>query len=236
MTRSVRSFPFRTMTRGFRACSLAALLLCCLTACATPRTLPAVWTPVPAEAAEPYFAALWTLRPVRYHIRLEAQLTYGKRKAFCAAFVRLDTAQGEARVVGMNEMGLTLFDLTVTRAGETLHTLAPLFGQASGFAAAAATVIRNLVLDMPPGAGMQAAQQPEVLRAILPGPGCSRQEYLFSRRESTLFTKSCQARNWQLRCSDYRPAGGVAVPHRLQYEDARYDLVITALVRSLEVK
>lgn len=201
----------------------AALLLTALCACtpAVPFAPPAL-APTRPLAADELLAPLWTAADAVWRLRQSGLFELHGRKLPLSGFLQLDTRRQTARLVGMNDMGVKLFDLTVTPEATEEHFLLPELAATRGLAGAVATAVRRIYLVPQP--------RPEDVAAI------GRDRYRLSRREASgaiefvfggepplLLEKSARGADgeWRTRYYEYRGVAENWLPGGIVLEDAR---------------
>jgi hypothetical protein len=184
----------------------------------------------PAALAE----RVWTAAPGRYYLRQAALFEFGQARVSADGLVRLDTGSGEARLVAVNEMGVKLFDLSVTRETVTENFLLPDLARVPGLTRSVAACLRAVYLD----------HRPRPTDALTTG----RYTYELRRREGegelvctfsgleTLLLKEYEApgESWAVRFHDYRPTDGLLVAGRTVFTDRRAGYRVTLLLQEVK--
>jgi hypothetical protein len=209
--------------------SLPVLLLCLalLAGCApAPPFAPTPMAPTRQLTAQELIEPLWTREAWR--IRQSALFEFGGARVPMAGFLLLDPQGGTARLVGLNDMGVKLFDLEVFREGFREHFLLPELGRYPQMSRAVADSVRRIFL----------APQPEIGDALhiggrdyrLSRGADSHTTFLFGGSGATLLEKNRQGEgeDWRVRYFEYRQAGTFLVPGGILLEDrlANYRLTL----------
>lgn len=170
------------------ALPLAALLFC--GCAAAPR-------PAAPSAAPP----AWLATPAVWRIRQVVLIELGEMQFPVQGLLELDTAAGILRLVALDDFGVTLFRLTITRASESVDFLLPLVPQGVEVTRAVAASLRRIYLEPalvdPGGAGVMLESGPDgnVATAAPRGSG-----------------------GWRVWYDAYGDAGGVPVPRVIRFQ------------------
>ena len=76
-------------------------------------------------------AGSWRGQPGVFLLEQRAEFDFHGRKLEMRGMMQLDMTEGRARLMAVDDLGIKLFDLTVTRDGQTLHDVLPRTGQIS---------------------------------------------------------------------------------------------------------
>jgi hypothetical protein len=116
--------------------------------------------------------------------------------------LELDTAAGTVRLAALDDFGVTLFRLTITRTDERVDFILPLVPRGAEVTRSVAASLRRIYLEPALAASgetgllLEAAPDGTVASARPRGSG-----------------------DWQVRYDDYGDAGGVAVPRSIRYQE-----------------
>lgn len=163
---------------------------------------------------------VWLAQPAVCHVRLDAQVEYGDKKFPLSCFMQLDAAARSARVVGMTDMGLKLFDLSVTERDTRTHAMAPNVRKPEELAQIVAGLTRRVFLQGFPATSAPATRKNELLRVT----GARGVVFTFDLATSTLFKVECEAEGWRVSYHEYPAAqepGQPLAPRRIRYEDLK---------------
>jgi len=168
---------------------LAALLLC---GCAA----------APRQAAPSAAPPAWLSEPAIWSIRQVVLIELGDMQFPVQGLVELDTAAGTVRLAALDDFGVTLFRLTITRAGERVDFLLPLVPQGAEVTRSVAASLRRIYLE--PGA------------AIAGGGGLA---FEAAADGTTASAGPPGSSAWKVWYADYADAGGAAVPRLIRYRE-----------------
>lgn len=168
--------------------------------------------------------AVWTAKPQVLRLRQTARFTFRGREVPMIGLMELDTRRSEARLVAVNELGVKLFDLTVSEGGVVENYLLPQLALYPGFSTAVATSLRRIFLAPDP--------QPEVdvLQEAAEGYLLSGERkgepvvFLFGGDPVRLVEKSVLGRkdDWRVVYLDYQQmTSGLPYPRDIVLEDRR---------------
>lgn len=167
---------------------LAALLFCGCAA-APRRTAPSAAPPA------------WLATPAVWRIRQVVLIELGERQFPVQGLLELDTAAGSLRLVALDDFGVTLFRLTVTRADERVDFLLPLVPQGAEVTRSVAASLRRIYLEPavadPAGTGILLETGPD-------------------GNVSTAGPRGGDG--WRVWYDAYGDAGGVPVPRLIRFE------------------
>jgi hypothetical protein len=172
--------------RAIRAfASLAALTLLC--GCAVAQRPSGPSAPPPAWLATP---AVWRIRQV-------VLIEIGEAKFPVQGMLEVDTAAGTARLAALDDLGVTLFRLSLNRAGEQVDFILPLVPRGEDVVRSVVTSIRRVYLE-PAGDGVfrEAGAEGSVASARPLGND-----------------------SWQVWYAEYGDVGGVPVPRLIRYRE-----------------
>jgi outer membrane biogenesis lipoprotein LolB len=204
---------------------LPIIFLLLLTACAAPAPAP---SPVIEQAprglaADDLAAAVWTARPQVLRLRQTAKFSFRGRDVPMIGMMELDTRRNEARLVAVNQMGVKLFDLTVSEEGVSENYLLPQLAGYPRFSEAVATSLRRIFLAPGP------RPEVDVLQEAAEGYRLSGERegepiaFLFGGDPVRLVEKSALGPkdDWRVVYLDYQQDSGLAFPREIVLEDRR---------------
>ena len=171
-----------------RALPLAVLLLC---GCAA----------VPRQPALPPAPPAWLAGPAVWRIRQVVLIELGQMQFPVQGLMELDTAAGSVRLAALDDFGVTLFRLAITRSDERVDFLLPLVPQGAEVTGAVASSLRRIYLEpglaAPGGDGVRFEAGPDgnVAAAGPRGNG-----------------------GWRVWYDAYGDAGGVPVPRLIRFQ------------------
>jgi hypothetical protein len=175
--------------------------------------------------------ANWLNQPQVWRLRQVTLLEAGGQKFPLEGFLRLDLIRGEARLVAMNEVGLVLFDLLVTRTEQHLQRAVPQLRQINGFAAGVAQSLRQIFLHPLPQIDDQLENKENIqwLRRMLPdGTLDFRYDCRGDLRTVRLQTEDG---DWRVAYDHYRQLDGSRVPEQIIMNDYHQRLKLSLWIR-----
>jgi len=173
----------------------------------------------------------WLQQEGIWQLRQSALLEIRTKKIPLEGVLRLDTAQHEARLVAMNEMGLVLFDLELNEQEQQLHRSVPQLQQQPGFAVGVAESLRRIFLAPTPRLSDQLQDSLRLLRDL---PG-GRLEFIFGCSGELQETRQQNdAANWRVLYRDYRPVAGQLIPHEIIFNDYDHGVKLSLWVREVK--
>lgn len=214
------------------------LILGLLLACSACSTIPFRATELvrtrPATAAE-LLGGLWTSGPALFLVRQSALFEFQGMRMPLAGVMKLDAGKKSARLVGMNDMGVKLFDLSVDRGGQTAHFVMPELARYPQFAEAVSGSVRRMFLDPEPSGEDLLAIGADSYRLTRERRG-HRVDFIFGGADRQLLEKSCTGpdEHWQVRYFEYRQQGAVPFPWGIILEDKRAGYRLTLWLESVE--
>lgn len=208
------------------------LLLLSLAACAPgtpPQQLP---DNCQAEASSVQLVtANWLNHQQIWRLRQVTLLEVGGQKFPLEGFLRLDLIRGEAHLVAMNEVGLVLFDLLVTRTEQHLQRAVPQLRQIHGFAAGVAQSLRQIFMHPLPRADDQLENRgnsQQLRRMLADGTLDFRYDCRGDLRTVRLQTKDD---DWRVAYDHYRQFDGSRVPEQIIMNDYQQRLKLSLWIR-----
>lgn len=204
---------------------LLALLLAICCGCAAPSVDPP-GTAAPSPLSRSLTRHFWGRGDGVFRGRFSAVLE-GQGPLFsCQGVLLVDPRQGQARLVALSDLGMRLFDVTVTLDGTTVQAALPHLGLAR-LRQRLATAVRRMLLSHLPGPRDAVADQAQpLLRRCLDGQCLT---CAFDAGSGVLLYKAYggQRPGWRAEFSDYQDCGGYQVPARLRYADHEQGFTLT---------
>lgn len=220
--------------KRFRGLALAGALFA-LTACSAPLPFAAPQlVPLPSRSAAEVAALDWSTGTgvllVRQSVLFE--LRGGRFPANGA--LRLDRDAGIARLVGLDDFGVKLFDLSVTAAGFEEHFLMPELARRPGLAAAIAASVRRIWLDPRPSGRdilTNAVDRYRLARRTAGGETF----FLFGGDPPQLLEKrhAGEDGDWRVRYFEYRDTDGLSWPRGIVLDDDTAGYRLTVWIESV---
>lgn len=181
------------------------------------RRLPA---PGPGATAPPgLVAGVWTRGPGVYRLRQSVLFEYGSVEMPMMGFMELDTGRKRARLVAMDDLGVKLFDLTVSRDSVAENFLLPKLAR-PGLAQAVGESVRRIFLSFEPEEGDAFWREPDAYW-LGREEGGGELRFRFDPGSGALVEKTAsgEAGEWSVRYADYREVGGSSLPGTVVLED-----------------
>ena len=170
----------------------ALLVVLLLTGCASTQRRE---TPLAAPPA-------WLVEPAVWRIRQVVLIELGEMQFPVQGLLELDTAAGTVRLAALDDFGVTLFRLAITRADERVDFILPLVPRGAEVTRSVATSLRRIYLE--PG---------------LATPG-TKGIVLEAGADGTITSASPRGGGaWRVWYDDYGDAAGVSVPRSIRYKE-----------------
>lgn len=213
---------------------LAASLLLAA-GCASVPFQPDELTPTTPRGARELSAGLWSRAGEKLMLRHSALFEFQGMRVPVEAMLRLDPAAGEARLVGMNEMGVKLYDITVLPEGSRANFVMPELSRYPGFADAVATSVRRIFLEPEPKPG-DRLQLKKKSYLMTREEGGATVEFTLGGAEAQLLEKSFRGHgdSWRVRYYRYERRDGRLFPGGIVLDDDRAGYRLTLWIESVE--
>lgn len=176
----------------------------------------------------------WLLQPTVWRIRQTALLEIGRRKVAMEGFLRLDLQRQEARLLAMNDMGVVLFDLQVTKDGQQLHRVLPQLQQVNGLTQGVAQSLRQIFLVPQPRAHDQLENRgnsQRLWRTLPIGSLGFVFDCLGDLRETRQLAESG---DWRVAYDRYRTFGLRRLPEQIVMNDYRHNVKLSLGLREVK--
>lgn len=144
----------------------------------------------------------WLAEPALWRIRQVVLIELGKMQFPVQGLLELDTAAGTVRLAALDDFGVTLFRLTITRTDERVDFLLPLVPQGAEVTRSVAASLRRIYLD--PGRAAPGENE-LVLEPHADGTVAS--------------TAPREGGGWRVWYDEYGDTGGVSVPRLIRYKE-----------------
>ena len=215
---------------------LGTVFLLLLSACAPvpfPRT---ELTPTVPRTAAALTEGLWSAGSGSLLIRQSALFELHGLRVPIAGVMKLDVAAKEARLVGMNDMGVKLYDISVDATTSATHFLIPELARYPGFSEAVALSVRRIFLAPAPAAGDKLVQTPTRYLLTRQDGDDGTLRFTFGGANAQLLEKSCHgpAASWRVRYYQYQPQSGYLFPAGIVLDDERAGYRLTLWIESVE--
>ena len=189
------------------------------------------WATVPSPSTPERTAAelagsLWTVGAEEWRIRQSALFELGPARVPMGGFLLLHP--GEARLVGLDDLGVKLFDLLVTPGGHIEHFLHPELARLPGVGGAIAASVRRIFLAPRPAPGDRLRPGRDGLR-LDRFAAWGDVHFLFSGADADLQETRVRGdgEDWRVRYYDYRAEGEYRIPGRIVLDDFGGDYRLT---------
>ena len=212
----------------------ALLLLLC--GCSTVPFAPTELTALPPRSAAELSGGLWNLGTGNLLIRQSALFELKGMRVPMVGVMKLDLAARSARLVGMNDMGVKLYDISIDAASSQAHFVIPELAKYPGFAEAVAVSVRRMFLAPLPSPG-------DTLKGSKTGYLLSRDDgaggtlrFSFGGAKAQLLEKSCRgpAESWRVRYYQYQQGRERLFPGGIVLDDDRAKYRLTLWIESVE--
>lgn len=203
-------------------CSLLPLQQAELAPAAIPFQQTELMPTTPKSAAE-LTQGLWSFGEKSVLVAHSALFEMRGMKVPVTAMMRLDPRAREARLVGMNDMGVKLYDITVAAGSTRVNFVIPELERYPGFAEAAAVSVRRIFLDPLPEPGDRLETGKESYLLTRENGSGATLRFLIGGAESQLLEKSSrgEGESWLVRYYQYRPGPAGPFPEGIVLEDER---------------
>jgi len=212
---------------------LAACLM--LAGCAS---VPFPETPlVPAvqRSAAQLSGSLWTRGEGTLLIRQAALFEFRGMRVPLDGMMSLDLGKKSARLVGMNDLGVKLYDLEIDRSGTTAHFVVPELARYPLFADAVGNSVRRIFLapEPLPSDRLKVRRDSYLLTR---DEGDKSLSFLIGGSDQQLLEKSCRGKgeSWRVRYYQYRSEQGRAVPGGIVLDDNEAGYRLTLWIESVD--
>lgn len=239
MSRSPRTTGNRTSQRNRTLQRLTGLLLLALlflaSGCSTVPFAPTQLTPtLPTSSAE-LCGKLWNSGTGSLMIRQSALFELEGMRVPIAGIMKLDLAARSARLVGMNDMGVKLYDISVDRTKSQANFIIPDLARYPGFAEAVAASVRRIFLEPVPSPGDALTLSPTSY-LLTRDSADETLHFLFGGAQAQLLEKSYsgKAGSWRVRYYQYQERQGSLVPGGIVLDDDQARYRLTLWIESVE--
>ena len=165
---------------------------------------------------------LWTAGKGFFLVRQSVLIEYGGARVAVSGVMRLDTGKKTARLVGMDEMGVKWFDLSIDRETTRTNFLLPALDRYPRLAGPVGDSVRWIFLDPEPGETDRLRIDPYgyVLEGNRDGNAV---RFILGGEDAQLLEKRCRGpgKRWRIRYYEHRRWQGMTVPGGIVLEDRR---------------
>lgn len=223
------------MNRMIRALSVLILLLA--SACSSVPFAPTERTSTIPRSAHELSAQLWNSGTGSVLIRQSALFEFEGMQVPIAGIMKLDLGAKHARLVGMNDMGVKLYDISVDTASSEAHFIIPELAGYPGFAEAVAVSVRRIFLSPQPAQDDSLELTPtSYLLTRKNGTNGGTIRFTLGGADAQLLEKSfCgPAGDWNVRYYLYQHRQGRLFPGGIVLDDRRAGYRLTLWIESVE--
>lgn len=207
-----------------RAAALLLALALAVAGCGGGRVPFEPTPPVPTRqvTAAELVKGQWTATPTVFRIRQSALFEFRGARVPMAGFLVLDLQRQEVRLVGLNDLGVKLFDLGVTSEGYQEHYLLPELSKIPGLTGAVADSVRRIFLAPQPSPNDALRIGGEIYR-LSRLEGDRRLQFTFGGPGALLQEKTAEGggEDWRARYYEYRPVEDTFFPGGIVLQDRR---------------
>ena len=222
------------MSRVVRLLVGASLLL--VSACATVPFTPTELVPTVPRSASALVSGLWSAGAGNLLIRQSALFELEGMRVPIAGIMKLDRSAKVARLVGMNDMGVKLYDISVDTVSSQAHFIIPDLARYPGFAEAVAVSVRRIFLapEPAPGDTLERSATNYLLTRENGAGGTLR--FMSGGTDALLLEKKFRgpAESWQVRFYQYQRQQGQLFPGGIVLDDNRAGYRLTLWIESVE--
>lgn len=144
----------------------------------------------------------WLAEPAVWRIRQVVLIELGEMQFPVQGLLELDTEAGSVRLAALDDFGVTLFRLTITRTDERVDFILPLVPRGADVTRSVAASLRRIYLE--------------------PGLAAAGANGLFFEPNPDGTVASASQRgggDWKVGYDEYGPAGNVPVPRLIRYKE-----------------
>jgi hypothetical protein len=218
----------------FRALLGASLLLS--SACASVPFADTELTPTLPRSAAELSGAPWNQGTGSLLIRQSALFELKGMRVPIVGVMKLDLGRKSARLVGMNDMGVKLYDISVDASSSQALFVIPDLARYPGFAEAVAVSVRRIFLAPEPAPGDTLKRFPTSYQLSRTTGARGTLRFTFGGAQAQLLEKSCRgpAESWRVRYYQYQRQQGRLFPGGIVLDDNRAGYRLTLWVESVE--
>lgn len=214
---------------------LLAALVFLSSACSTVPFAPTELTAVPPRTAASLCETLWDSGSGSLLIRQSALFELQGMKVPIDGVMKLDRGARSARLVGMNDMGVKLYDISVDRTSSRANFVIPELARYPGFAEAVALSVRRIFLEPVPSPGDALTLSDKSY--LLTREGSEETlRFLFGGAQAQLLEKTGRGKagSWRVRYYQYQRQQESLVPGGIVLDDERAGYRLTLWIESVE--
>jgi hypothetical protein len=215
---------------------LIGVSLLLATGCATARFPATELTATRPTSAAALSGALWNAGAESLMVRQSALFELQGMRVPIAGIMKLDLAKREARLVGMNDMGVKLYDISVDLATSQAHFIIPELARYPGFAEAVAVSVRRIFLAPQPEAGDRLEVTPTSYLLSRENAAGTKLRFTLGGADAQLLEKTSRgpAESWRVSYYQYQRSLGRLFPGGIVLDDDQAGYRLTLWIESVE--
>ena len=207
-----------------------------ITACTTVPFVPTELIPTTQQSAAELSGALWSSGRGALMIRQSALFEFEGARVPIAGLMKLNLVGKGARLVGMNDMGVKLFDISVDATSSQPNFIIPDLASYPGFPEAVALSVRRIFLapEPSPEDTFERTSTTYLITGKTGDGGTIR--FTFGGAEAQLLEKTWRgvAESWRVRYYQYQRRQGQLFPGGILLEDERAGYRLTLWIESVD--
>jgi hypothetical protein len=214
--------------------SLLVGLVLVLTGCSSVPFKETELVPVTPSTSAVLAEGVWTTKVGTVLIRQSAVFELLGMKFPVTGLMKLDASAGTARLVGMNDMGVKLYDISIDRTSSRANYIIPELSRYPGFADAVSVSVRRIFLEPEPtGSDILTRNDDSYQLARQSSDG--KTSFIFGGADHQLLEKSYSGKEmWHVRYYQYGRLNDMLVPGGIVLEDDRAGYRLTLWTESVE--
>jgi len=222
------------MGKRFFATTVALMLM--MTACTTVPFVSTELIPTTPRSAAELSGALWNSGGGNLMIRQSALFEFEGARVPIAGIMKLDLAGKGARLVGMNDMGVKLFDISVDATSSRANFIIPDLASYPGFPEAVATSVRRMFLTPEPSPDDTVERSATTYLLTRKSGDGATIRFTLGGAGVQLLEKSWQgvAESWRVRYYQYQQHQELFFPGGILLEDKRAGYRLTLWIESVD--
>jgi len=168
-------------------------------------------------------------------MRQSALFEFAGLRVPVAGLMKLDPASKSARLVGLNDMGVKLYDISVSATASTANFVLPELARYAKFPEAVALSMRRIFLAPEPEPGDKLTRSATSYLLSRDSSAC-KLRFSFGGADAQLLEKSCRggAESWRVRYYQYQNYLGRLYPGGIVLDDDRAGYRLTLWIENVE--
>lgn len=179
---------------------------------------------------------LWSAGREILMVRQSALFELQGMRVPIAGIMKLDLGARRARLVGMNDMGVKLYDISVDAVSSRTHFVVPELARYPGFAEAVAASVRRIFLAPAPAADDLLRLAPDSYLLSREDAAGGKLLFTLGGAQRQLLETSFRGRaeSWRVRYYQYRTGQGGIFPGGIVLDDRQAGYRLTLWIESVE--